>query len=242
MSSWFKDWFNSKYYHILYNNRNIDEAELLISNLSTFLKLSESSYVLDLACGKGRHAIYLNKLGIKVDGADLSKDSIQYAKQFSGESLNFFEHDMRCQLKSNKYSHVFNLFTSFGYFENHEENLKTLNSIYNGLIPEGTLVIDFLNLSKIKQTLVPQEVKICGDIEFNIQRRIENGIIYKQIKFNADGQDFDFEEKVQALDLKDFQYLLTTTGFIIENVFGDYNLGKFVPEDSNRLIIVSSKK
>lgn len=242
MPSWFENWFNSKYYHILYQNRNEDEAERFISNLSTFLNLDESSYLLDLACGKGRHAIYLNKLGYKVDGADLAPESIQHANQFSSDSLNFFEHDMRNDLNRTGYSHVFNLFTSFGYFENQDENLATLKSIYNSLQPNGILVIDFLNIELIAKSLVADEVKRCHDIDFKIQRKIEKDVINKTIKFTAEGQHYEFVEKVQALSLKDFENLLTKAGFVIKNVFGDYNLGKFAPETSNRLIIVSAKK
>ena len=58
---WFKDWFDSPYYHILYKDRNFDEAEQFINNLLTFLKPETNSRFLDLGCGKGRHSVFLNK-------------------------------------------------------------------------------------------------------------------------------------------------------------------------------------
>ncbi len=48
--------------------------------------------MLDLACGKGRHSITLNKLGFDVLGIDLSEESITYAKQFENEYLKFEKH------------------------------------------------------------------------------------------------------------------------------------------------------
>ena len=33
MSEWYENWFDSEYYHILYNNRNQKEAELFIDKL-----------------------------------------------------------------------------------------------------------------------------------------------------------------------------------------------------------------
>ena len=64
--NWFKNWFNSPYYHILYKNRDIKEAELFIDNLINKLKLKKTSKLIDIACGKGRHACYFNKKGFDV--------------------------------------------------------------------------------------------------------------------------------------------------------------------------------
>ena len=59
--TWFKEWFDSPYYHLLYANRDYNEAQFFIKNLINLLKMEKNSSVLDLACGKGRHSIYMNK-------------------------------------------------------------------------------------------------------------------------------------------------------------------------------------
>ena len=53
--SWFINWFDSPYYHILYKNRDEKEAEFFIENLVQYLNLKKRSKLLDIACGKGRH-------------------------------------------------------------------------------------------------------------------------------------------------------------------------------------------
>ena len=90
--AWFSTWFDTKYYHSLYKNRNESEAELFISNLCKYLNLS-NEYVLDLACGKGRHSVTLNNLGLKVLGVDLSPQSIHSAAHFQNNHLN---HEHAC--------------------------------------------------------------------------------------------------------------------------------------------------
>jgi SAM-dependent methyltransferase len=85
---------------------------------------------LDLACGKGRHSIYLNQLGYKVTGIDLSEQSIAHAKQFENNTLSFEVHDMT-QAYPETFDAVFNLFTSFGYFEDERSNLEQLSSLLN---------------------------------------------------------------------------------------------------------------
>ena len=74
--SWFANWFDSSYYHILYKNRDEKEAELFIDNLVQHLQIPQGSTLIDIACGKGRHATYFNSLGLDVIGIDLSPNSI----------------------------------------------------------------------------------------------------------------------------------------------------------------------
>ena len=58
---WFHNWFNSPYYHILYTHRDEEEAEFFLDNLCAYLTPKDQSTILDIGCGRGRHAIYLNK-------------------------------------------------------------------------------------------------------------------------------------------------------------------------------------
>src|SRR3954465_14122404 len=122
VKNWFVSWFDSPYYHILYKDRNYREAQIFMDNLTHYLNLPDHAKVLDLACGKGRHAIYLNQLGFDVLGVDLSENSIAIAKNNENDELHFEVHDMRLPFEQ-KYDAIFNLFTSFGYFENDDDNL-----------------------------------------------------------------------------------------------------------------------
>ena len=126
--NWYASWFNTPYYHILYKDRNHREAALFMNQLTEFLSLKPKDTILDLSCGKGRHAKYLYKQGFDVTGVDLSEESIQHAKQYEKPGLHFEVHDM-CLPYSKQFDAVFNLFTSFGYFENEEDNLRTIKSI-----------------------------------------------------------------------------------------------------------------
>ena len=108
-TDWFSSWFNTPYYHILYKDRDDTDAKLFMQNITSFLKLSKSAHVLDLACGKGRHSVFLNALGYHVIGVDLSENNINAAQKFSNKSLQFRVHDMRDPL-NNKYDAIFNLF------------------------------------------------------------------------------------------------------------------------------------
>ncbi|MFV5695818.1 class I SAM-dependent methyltransferase [Flavobacterium sp. LB3P122] len=235
--NWYTSWFDSPYYHILYKERNYREAQVFMDNLTHYLNLPEKAKVLDLACGKGRHSIYLNQLGFDVLGADLSENSIAEATKNTNETLHFKVHDMREPFEE-KYDAIFNLFTSFGYFENDEDNLTTLKAIKESLSEYGFAVIDFMNVNHVTETLVPEESKTVEGIDFNIKRYLKDGHIYKEIDFEDKGQKFHFTEKVKALTLKDFEELMEEAGIYLLDIFGDYKLKKFHKTDSERLIMI----
>src|SRR5687768_10522825 len=100
-NTWFKDWFNSPYYHQLYFKRDESEAAAFINKLIDHLQPVTGAEMLDVACGKGRHSIQLASKGFKVTGIDLSEDSIREAKEFEEPNLEFFVHDMRLPFRIN---------------------------------------------------------------------------------------------------------------------------------------------
>lgn len=241
-NSWFAEWFDTTYYHQLYKHRDDAEAELFMRNITDLLHLAEDNHILDLACGKGRHAQFLSTLGYRVTGVDLSANSIGIANQHSTDRLTFDVHDMREVYRKDEFDAVFNLFTSFGYFDSQSDNLKVLNSIRDMLKEDGVLVIDFMNAERVIRNLIPQETKIVDDIEFHIERKYDGTHIFKNIQFDDENQHFDFTERVQAVKLNDFEVLLEKAGFDVLNRLGNYKLDSFNAEMSDRLILVARKK
>lgn len=238
---WFKDWFNSDYYHILYKNRNDKEAKAFIDNLIENLNLTRNSKLIDIGCGKGRHATYFNKKGMNVVGIDLATNSIKEAKKNTNTTLQFKVHDMREVFKENHFDIATNLFTSFGYFENQNDNIKTLNAIANNLKKDGVLIIDFMNVYKVIHNLVNQEKKIINNITFKIKRRIEKKTVIKEILIKDQDIKKEFKEKVDLLTLEDFSKLIQKAGLELINIFGNYKLEKFDKKRSERLILIVKK-
>ena len=238
---WFQNWFNSPYYHILYNNRNDDEAEFFIDNLCSFLKPPGNSRLLDIACGRGRHSVYLNKKGYDVTGIDLSTASIKYAKQYENDKLHFNVHDMRYLFYINYYNIAFNLFTSFGYFESEKDHVNSLKTFRKSLTKDGLLVLDFFNSEKIIKHLNHQEIKHVDGIDFHINKTVADRKIIKSIVFEHKDKEFAFKEEVEAFTYPDFERMFKKSGFQIVDHFGDYKLQPFDELKSDRLIFICKK-
>jgi SAM-dependent methyltransferase len=241
-AEWFEDWFDSKYYHILYGNRDTAEAELFMENLLLFLKPPKHARIHDLCCGKGRHSVFLSSKGFEVTGSDLSAESIAYATQFENESLTFYVNDMRQLIRVNYFDYVFNLFTSFGYFKSDRDHDKVLNAVHDSLKPGGIFVMDFLNSEKMCKMLVGEETKEAEGIVFHITKSLHPGYFEKEIRFNDNGKDYRFLEKVRAFSKADFEALFARAGFTILHFKGNYILDDFDAAVSDRLIVIAQKK
>ena len=237
--NWFASWFDTPFYHILYKDRDYEEAVVFMKNLTQFLELKKNQTILDLACGRGRHALSLNELGFDVTGVDLSAESILYAKSFENDTLRFDVHDM-CKPYHRKFDAVFNLFTSFGYFEKEEDNFRTISAIKANLKEGGKGVIDFMNVHYVKENLVEREVKKVGKITFHIHRYIKDGYIFKDISFEDNNENYFFTEKVKALTLEEFMAYFKKAGIELLCTFGNYNLEAYNLTKSPRLILIFS--
>ncbi|MBL7889509.1 MAG: class I SAM-dependent methyltransferase, partial [Bacteroidia bacterium] len=221
--------------------RDHREAEMFIDNLLTLLKPATDSKMLDLACGKGRHSIYLNKKGYDVTGLDLSEESISSAAEFENDRLHFYVHDMRKIYRTNYYDCVFNLFTSFGYFSCERDNYQTINAVYKNLKEGGFFVLDFFNSNRVIECLVKQEERVVEGLRFQISKKLEDGFIVKQIAFTDKGQEYFFEERVKALQLSDFEKYFASNKLKIVHLRGNYKLDQFDEKKSERLILIAQK-
>ena len=159
--NWFSTWFDSPYYHILYDQRDENEASAFIKAIQQKLKTPPNAHILDAACGQGRHAKTLHELGFKVDGFDLSPKNIEAAKQNATENLSFFVHDIRDPLPvDGAYEWVCNFFTSFGYFDLKSDNQAAFNSLSAALKPGGVFLMENYNESELVNIGTGEDVTI----------------------------------------------------------------------------------
>ena len=237
--NWFEEWFNSPYYPLLYGNRNEEEAQQFVENMLDFLSPHPHARILDLACGHGRLARQLAARGYEVIGADISDTAISDARRHETARLSFVQHDMRQVFKRHYFDYIFNFFTSFGYFEHEQDHLDTLRAIREGLRDGGRFVLDYLNTVKVRRDLVANDSKQIGSVHFDLVRRFEDGHFVKDIAIQDGSREYRFQERVRGFMLNDFQYLFSCAGLKILHKFGDYRLGPYHEEESERLILIA---
>lgn len=243
-NAWYASWFDSPYYPLLYRHRDEAEAATFIAALCQYLQPEPGSTALDLACGRGRHALVMAREGLRVTGLDLSESSIHeaqaLAKAHPALALGFARHDMREIYQENAFDLIFNLFTSFGYFESEQDDLRVMQAIWSGLKPGGRFVFDFLHAPYVQETFVPQEEKVMDGVRFAISRHITENWIVKQISITDGEHQYRFFEQVRHYQPQALVALLEGSGFEIQRHFGNYQLEPHA-QDSPRCIFICQK-
>lgn len=242
-TNWFKDWFNSPYYHKLYFERDEQEAADFITRLIDHLQPAPGSSMLDVACGKGRHARFMASMGFDVTGIDISPESIEYAKESEHDQLHFFQHDMRLPFHINYFQHAFNFFTSFGYFKTEREHYNAIRTIANSIRHGGTFVLDYLNVHYAEDHLVHKQEKEIDGITYFVTKWFDEDYFYKKIVVEDDTLEAPIEhtEKVAKFSLGDFNDMFSFNGLQVQEVFGDYRFNTYDVKKSPRLIMIAKK-
>lgn len=108
---------------------------------------------------------------------------------------------MREVVESECFEVVFNLFTSFGYFEDDLENHKVLKSVHQMLNENGILVIDFMNCEKVIKNLVLEEKKTIDNIDFLFRVDLMVHILLRRLIFQIMEKNIHFLKKLEPLNL-----------------------------------------
>lgn len=240
---WFKDWFNTPYYHQLYFKRDEKEAAAFINKLIDYLQPAAGATMLDVACGKGRHSIHLSEKGFNVTGIDLSEGSIAEALQHETDTLHFYRHDMRLPFWINYFNYAFNFFTSFGYFNTRREHDAAIRTIAQAIKPGGTFVMDYLNVHYAEDHLIHKFDKEIDGINFYITKWFDETHFYKKIVVEDEALEapLEYTEKVAKFSLGDFTEMFAYHGMQLQEVFGDYTFCNYDVKKSPRMVMIAKK-
>lgn len=234
---WFRDWFGEEYL-ALYPHRDEEEAARAVRLFLDSVG-STDQFVLDLACGAGRHLRELRKAGVTAIGLDLSGVLLTEARR-SDPLVPLVRADMRhLPFSDDSFGGLTSFFTSFGYFRTADEDMAVIAQVRRSLVSGGSFMLDFFNAEKIRKSLVPVDVKRSGDKQVTQRRTIDGDVVVKRILIESVGSDQParaFEERVRLYDPDRLQSMLIDMGLRTESRFGDYSGEPFGPE-SGRLIL-----
>lgn len=247
MGAWFEDEsFWSELYPFMFPEERFRLAEEQIEKVLALVNYKEGK-VLDLCCGPGRHSLALAKRGIQVTAVDRSEFLLRKAMEETAKSnieIEFVPDDMRHFVRGDSFSLVLNMFTSFGYFDDKEDDLKVLRNAYQSLKPEGAILIDIFGKEPLARKFQATISTDCGDGLLLIQRheicedwtRCRNEWILVK---DGTAKTFNFQTRLYSgQEMKD---ILHRAGFEEVNLFGDLDGNKY-GIDADRLIAVGRKK
>lgn len=247
-----------EWYKKLYTNDFIDVVGFASPEQTKFetdfilsvLKPAPGSRVLDLCCGYGRHVNYLGKSGnLEITGIDLSDDYLETArKDVPSPNVKFIKGDMREIPFNDHFDAIYNMFTSFGFFESDEENEKVIMQVNKALKSKGLFLLDYENKFFFVFNDVFKKGKHWQKLDGNRYFLFENtyNVIREREIFKASLIENGQVKMSSGYDIRLYSYpeisaMLTRNGFEILQCWGDYRGNEYSAE-SKRLIILSRKK
>jgi|SRR5580704_16079648 len=203
--------------------------------------------VLDLCCGPGRHSVILAKRGFQVTGVDRTRFLLSKARRHAKSArarVEFIRSDMREFVRPDAYKLALNLWTSFGYFDDKDEDRLVLRNLFSSLKKGGACLIDVFGKERMAKTVQPFHTSRHSDGTLLVEvheivddwTRIRNEWIL--IKDNR-AKRFKFHQNVYSgKELKD---LMLNAGFDEVKLFGDFD-GRPYDLDAPRLVAVGRKR
>lgn len=234
--AWYRTWFGTPYYKLLYGHRDHDDAEAWVRMILQRTGAGTGTKVLDLACGRGRHARWFAEAGCAVTGIDISAESIAEARRQVPQAT-FQVHDIREPFAEGRFDLAVCLFTSLGYFEHASDDLRALRAACEALRPGGWFVLDFMNTGRVLRELVPSEEVRVGDVHFAITRHHADGQVVKRITATDASGLHRFEERVAALGPAELEALVHEAGLVVRDRTDGPDPAPFDPDRSGRLVI-----
>ena len=230
---------------VLFARRQLSEAPAEVDRIISLLDLRPGAYILDLCCGVGRHALELARRGFMVTGTDRTLAYLERAEgQAKAEELEaeFVQEDMRKFCRPDTFSAVINLYTSFGYFEDPEEDRRVGRNVYKSLKPGGVFLMDMMGkevLARIFQERVWREEDGILILE---ERKLSPGwdriearwIIYQ------DDRRRELRFSTRLYSAVELASLLQECGFTDIDLFGDLGGGPY-DHNAKRLVAVARK-
>jgi SAM-dependent methyltransferase len=162
----------------MFHERRWEKAQEEVANITSLLKASPGASVLDLCCGPGRHSLQLARSGFSVTGVDRTRTYLQKARkqaETEGLKIEFIQDDMRSFCRPGGFDAAINLFTSFGYFEDVNDDRRVAANVYRSLKEKGVFLIDIMGKEvlarifrerdwyELDNTMVLEERKVCAN-------------------------------------------------------------------------------
>ncbi|MEU7587261.1 class I SAM-dependent methyltransferase [Micromonospora sp. NPDC049230] len=243
--SWYEDlslW--SGFSDVLFSAERARHAAGLVAT-SPLLAFPPGSRILDQCCGAGFFAAPLARQGHRVTGVDIHRELLDRAAAETAEvasEASFVRADVREYVSPDAFDVVLNMYTSFGYFDEHDDNVQVLRNAYRSLVPGGKVIVDLLS-KEIYASWVgpPKIVDVPGGMVVMRDTILDDWTRYRTDWTLVRGNRAEHTSLTcwvySAAELKD---MVTQAGFEKVECFGNFDGGPY-DGAASRLIVRGTK-
>jgi SAM-dependent methyltransferase len=240
-----KDDFWEIFSQFIFGKNAIHNASSEIEKVISLLNLETNVNILDLGCGIGRHSLEFTRRGFHVTGVDRTYSYLEKAKKKAIEDnldVEFVLEDMRIFSRPNNYDVVINLFTSFSYFEDPEEDKKTLVNIYSSLKHGGKLVLEMMGKEVLARIFVERDWQEIDGVLFLEERKVSKNWSWMQNRWILikDGEKVEYAVDHRLYSGVELANLLKEVGFSKVSIYGNLD-GSAYDNQATRMVTVAEK-
>jgi len=157
-----KEWFDDdsfwrELYPFMFPEKRVADADEQVAKALALTKPPGKS-VLDLCCGPGRCSIALAKKGFRVTGVETTTYLLNKARakaKAARVNIEWVREDMRDFVRPASFALVLSMFTSFGYFDDRQDDMTVLQNMFTSLQPGGACLIEVLGKERLAKILQP---------------------------------------------------------------------------------------
>lgn len=245
---WYELYFGEDYLDIHRNDITEETTRKQVEGIVSLLRLEPGARILDLACGHGRHSIPLAKLGYEVTGYDLSEVFLERAKADAAEEkadVRWIRGDIRELQFEAEFDAVINMFTAFGYFEDADDDLKTLARVRRALVPGGRFLLETIHRDGLAARFRNREwdKTAAGSLVLRDRRLdLATDVMHEDVLvIRADGSRTEHRMTMRMRTLPGYLSLLRRADLEPEVWYGGMD-GKPLDMSSWRLVLVSRRE
>jgi SAM-dependent methyltransferase len=202
--------------------------------------------VLDLCCGMGRISLELARMGFAVTGVDITKSYLQAAvEDASGENLavEFIREDVRSFNRPLAFDTAINLYNSFGYFENPDDDRLFARNAFESLKPGGAFIVELLGKEIAVRDFVEAEwFEHSGYTVLTETAPLDGWAAVKNrwiLIRDGERVERSFTQRLYAAS--ELRRLLLDSGFSTTEVYGSWDDGPY-DQNASTLIVVGRKQ
>lgn len=213
--------------------------------LGALLGIEAGQAVLDLGCGPGRYALPLAGLGYAVTGVDRTAEYIGEARARSktaGLDVELVQADMREFSRPEAFDAAISMLTSFGYFEDPDDDVRVLRNVLHSLKPGGILLIDTMGKEILGRIFQARDWKRVGDEVWLFERRPVRAWSWMENTWIRirDGVTEEYEIGHRLFSAVELAGVAQAAGFAETAAYGDLD-GAPYDEQASRLVLLARK-
>lgn len=243
-------WYNQDTYWttfepMLFHRKRLADTAAQVDHIIKLLQIEHGAKILDLCCGIGRHSLEFARRGFQVTGVDRTKSYLDKAKQQAKAEdlpIEFVTEDMRAFYRADAFDVVINMFTSFGYFEDADDDRRVIENVYGSLKSGGKFLIEMMGKELIARDFRERDWNEINGVIILEERKLSNN--WEKIENRwivlKDDQQVEYKFVLRLYSALELSSLLKQCGFSEVKVYGSLE-GIEYDHRAKRLVVVVSK-